>query len=227
MKNSLFILLIAGMIFSCKSPEKQNSEIQKAESADSNETASQKLQEQFVPIESEEALIATALLAAPQESRDSCKIIGYNSQGELITYREGNNQFIVLADDPQKAGFSAAAYHKSLEAFMARGRELKAEGKSRDEIFEIRGSEIKSGKLKMGNAGSTLHIYYGAEQAYNPKTAEVKGAKYRYVVYLPYATAESTGLPIQPLASNHPWIMDPGTHRAHIMISPLSNSRGE
>ena len=140
-----------------------------------------------------------------------------------MTFREGSNEFIVLTDDPKKEGFNAACYHKSLEPFMARGRALKAEGKTREEIFEIRGSEIKSGELKMGEAGSTLHLYYGSESSYDPETFEVKGARYRYVVYLPYATPESTGLPIQPFASNHPWIMDPGTHRAHIMITPNEN----
>jgi hypothetical protein len=32
---------------------------------------------------------------------------------------------------------------------------------------------------------------------------------------MPWATSESTGLPEIPMASNHPWIMEPGTHRAH------------
>jgi len=42
------------------------------------------------------------------------------------------------------------------------------------------------------------------------------------VVYIPWATAASTGLPIKPEAPGMPWIMDPGTHRAHIMINPIS-----
>jgi len=42
----------------------------------------------------------------------------------------------------------------------------------------------------------------------------------RYVIYIPFATAESTGLPLAPSAPGMPWIMDPGTHRAHIMINP-------
>ena len=73
----------------------------------------------------------------------------------------------------------------------------------------------------MGTAGATLHIYFGGNTMYNPETNKVDGAKYRYVVYLPFATAASTGLPEKPISANHPWIMNPGTHRAHIMISPL------
>ena len=103
---------------------------------------------------------------------------------------------------------------------MARGRALKEAGKTRQEIYAIREAEMKSGKLKI-TTGSTLHIYYGAKAMYNPETSKVEGAQLRYVVYMPWATAASTGLPETPIAPNHPWIMNPGTHRAHIMISPL------
>ena len=34
------------------------------------------------------------------------------------------------------------------------------------------------------------------------------------------ATAETTGLPTKPHVKGMPWIMDPGTHRAHIMVGP-------
>ncbi|WP_115463069.1 hypothetical protein [Winogradskyella aurantiaca] len=172
-------------------------------------------------IASDDALVATALMAAPEAGRDSATVIGYNMKGEFVTFREGSNEFIVLVDDSKKDGFNAACYHKDLEPFMARGRALRAQGKSRDEIFDIRAAEMASGELNIPT-GTTLHIYYGPETNYDQGTNKVDQAILRYVVYLPYATAASTGLPEQPVASNHPWIMNPGTHRAHIMISPLA-----
>ena len=96
------------------------------------------------------------------------------------------------------------------------------EGKTGGEVFNIREEEAKAGTLDMGKPGSTLHIYFGPQTSYDPETSKVAGAKYRYVVYLPFATSESTGLPENPIAPNHPWIMNPGTHRAHIMISPIN-----
>ncbi|MFT5773641.1 MAG: hypothetical protein ACI9ZX_003050 [Algoriphagus sp.] len=42
-------------------------------------------------------------------------------------------------------------------------------------------------------------------------------------MYIPWATSESTGLPLKAYGPGMPWIMDPGTHRAHIMISPPRN----
>ncbi|MBO3117770.1 hypothetical protein J4050_13520 [Winogradskyella sp. DF17] len=222
MKQLLIVLTLFGVLMSCNSSDKKQPKTEEpnTKTIETNST-SENNQKELVAINTDEALIATALMAAPKESRDKCKVIGYNMAGEFITLREGNNEFIVLADDPKKPGFNAACYHKDLEPFMARGRELRAQGKSAMEIFNIREEEAKSGKLDMGKPGSTLHIYYGKNETYNPKTSMVEGAKYRYVVYLPFATAESTGLPEKPISANHPWIMNPGTHRAHIMISPL------
>ena len=221
MKRIYLLLCFAGLLIACNSSNKTE-EKATAEMAPEAKTSAAE-ENNLVPITTDEDLIATALLAAPEESRAGCKVIGYNMAGEFVTLKEGDNEFIVLADNPKSSGFSAACYHKSLEPFMARGRALKAEGKTRDEIFEIREAEAKAGQLAMGNPGATLHIYYGPKKLYNPETSKVEGAKYRYVVYLPFATAETTGLPEQPYKPNHPWIMDANTHKAHIMISPIED----
>ena len=164
--------------------------------------------------------IATALLAAPADQRTAATVHGYDQQGKLVTLREGSNSLICLADDPTKEGFSASCYHRDLEPFMQRGRDLKAEGKSSQEIFDLREEEVKAGKLKMPEQPSTLFVYSAPAENYNAEAGEVTDGSFRYVVYIPYATAESTGLPLSPEAPGMPWIMDPGTHRAHIMINP-------
>ncbi|WP_430466484.1 hypothetical protein [Winogradskyella ouciana] len=221
MKHIITALVFAGILLSCNSSDKTKTTIEETAATETTaENVPDETNKNLKPIDSDAALIATALMAAPEASRADCKVIGYNKAGEFVTLKEGNNEFIVLADDPKKDGFSAACYHKDLEPFMARGRALKAEGKKHQEIFDIREEEVKSGKLKIPT-GATLHIYYGKNTLYDPETAKVDDARLRYVVYMPYATAESTGLPEAPAASNHPWIMNPGTHRAHIMISPL------
>jgi hypothetical protein len=48
----------------------------------------------------------------------------------------------------------------------------------------------------------------------------LKDGHFRYVLYVPYATFESTGLPAKPSVPGMPWLMDPGTYGAHIMITP-------
>lgn len=221
MKRIIITLMFTGVLISCNPSDKTKNTDEESVTTETNiEITPSESTKLLSPIDTDEALVATALMAAPEESRSGCKVIGYNMAGEFVTFKEGTNEFIVLVDNPKQDGFNAACYHKDLEPFMARGRALKAEGKKGQEIFDIREEEVKAGKLKIPT-GATLHIYYGPETMYNPETLKVKDAKLRYVVYMPYATAESTGLPEAPFAANHPWIMNPGTHRAHIMISPL------
>ncbi|MCM8568525.1 hypothetical protein NE848_03995 [Gramella jeungdoensis] len=170
-----------------------------------------------------EIQIKTALLAAPEEERSGAKVYGYAENGKMMVLKEGTNNMICIADNPDFEGIQVACYSKKLEPFMARGRELSAEGKSEMEKRKIRKEEVESGKLKMPDAPSTLYVFSGSDENYNKETGELKDGKFRYVIYIPYATTESTGLPAKPEAPGMPWLMDPGTHRAHIMISPANN----
>ncbi len=172
------------------------------------------------PIPSPEVQIKTALLACPEEAKDKPLVYGYSPAGDFVVLRQGTNEMVCLADDPNQPGLSVSCYHKSLDPFMARGRDLKKEGKKFQEIFDIREKEAKSGKLIMPKHPATLLIYTADKEKYNPLTGEVQQGYERSVIYIPYATAESTGLPTKPIAPGLPWIMDPGTHRAHIMIDP-------
>jgi hypothetical protein len=223
MKKLLYVFALAGMLMSCNATTESADEAPDT-TTETADTAAPAPEEKpaLKAIDTDEALVATALMAAPEASRGNCTVIGFNMAGEFVTFKEGTNEFICITDDPKKDGFNAACYHKSLEPFMARGRALRAEGKTAKEIFDTREIEAKAGTLSMGDTGSTLHIYNGKNTMYNPETGEVDGAKYRYVVYLPFATAASTGLPETPVSQNHPWIMNPGTHRAHIMITPAN-----
>jgi hypothetical protein len=167
-----------------------------------------------------EAQIKSAVLAAPEGLRDKATIYGYSDKGDFVVLRQGTNEMVCLADDPSQDGLNVSCYHKDLEPFMLRGRELKKEGKSFKDVFDIREAEVKSGKLKMPAQPTTLFVFSAPAGQFDMTTGDVKGGNLRYVIYIPYATAESTGLPLKPEAPGMPWIMDPGTHRAHIMITP-------
>ena len=160
--------------------------------------------------------IKTAILAAPEAERAGATVLGYDASGAVVTLRKGSNNFVCLADNPAQKGFSVACYHKDLEPFMARGRALTAEGKNAAEIFNLREAEVKSGKLPLPDK-CILNVTTGTV---DEATGEVKDLYTRYVIYIPYATPESTGIPLTPVTDGAPWIMNPGTHRAHIMISP-------
>lgn len=174
----------------------------------------------WAQIPSAEIQIKVAVLAAPEEKREGVTVYGYDATGKFVLLRKGTNELICLSDDPKQEGLSVSCYHQDLEPFMARGRELKAAGKTFQEIFATREAEAKSGKLVMPKQASNLQVFSAPAEAYNSTTGEVTKGKFRYVVYIPWATAASTGLPTKPEAPGMPWIMDPGTHRAHIMIDP-------
>ena len=167
-----------------------------------------------------EAQIKLALLAAPEDKREGATVYGYSPDKTFTLLRKGTNELICLADDPDQSGFSAACYHKDLEPFMQRGRDLKKQGKAGDEIFKMREQEVKEGKLIMPKQPSTLFVYSASKNDYDEGGGGVKNGYLRSVIYIPYATAESTGLPLKPAAPGLPWIMNPGTHGAHIMINP-------
>jgi len=168
-----------------------------------------------------EIQIKTAVLPVPEKERDAAMVYGYDGDGELVVLRKGTNNLVCIADNPGKKGINVACYSKKMEPFMARGRELSAKGLSGEEREKIREKEVASGKLKMPKEPSMMYVYYGKEEDYDVKTGELQNAKFRYVIYTPFATTESTGLPDKPHAPGMPWLMDPGTHRAHIMVGPF------
>ena len=167
-----------------------------------------------------EVQMRLALLSAPEDKRGGAAVYGYSPDKAITLLRKGTNELVCLADDPDQGGFSAACYHKDLEPFMQRGRDLKKQGKNSDEIFKMREEEVKTGKLAMPKQPSTLFVYSASKNDYDSTNGEVKNGYLRSVIYIPYATAESTGLPLKPAAPGLPWIMHPGTHGAHIMINP-------
>ena len=163
--------------------------------------------------------IAAAVLALPAEFRADAKVLGYSgSAHQLVTLREGKGPFTCLADDPAQKEFHVACYHQSMEPFMARGRALRASGVKGDAVDSARFAEVRAGKLAMPNHPAAMYQLFGGPDAFDAKSGTAK-AKSLYVVYMPGATTASTGLSAKP-AEGTPWIMFPGTPKAHIMLQP-------
>ena len=177
-------------------------------------------QEEKPEIMPKDIQIKTALLPAPEEKKEGAMIYGYDEDGKVVVLREGTNDLVCIADNPYNKGIQVSCYFKDLDPFMERGRQLKKDGKETMEIREMRGAEVAAGSLKMPKAPSMMYIFYGSEEAYDKTKATLGDGQFRYVIYTPFATTESTGLPLKPHAKGMPWLMDPGTHRAHIMVGP-------
>ncbi len=162
-----------------------------------------------------EEQIAQALAAAPEDLAEGAAILGYATDGSVVELRPGTNDFVCLSANPANERFSSSCYHASLEPYFARGRELSAEGLSTEERYEVRYGEMEAGSLPMPVMSATQYVLDGS---WDSETATATGAV-RWVIYVPGATPESTGLSPTPQPGG-PWIMAPGTPGAHIMIVP-------
>jgi hypothetical protein len=169
-----------------------------------------------VPVAPRAEQVAAAVLPLPPDFRAAARVLGYGADGKLVELRAGTGM-TCLARDPKASRFHVACYAQSMEPFMLRGRELRAQGiTNAAEIDSIRFREAKSGKLAMPTFPAALYSLTDGD--FDPKTGTAPGARHLYVVYIPYATAESTGLSTKP-NGNAPWIMFPGTPKAHIMFT--------
>lgn len=169
--------------------------------------------------EPEAEQMAAALLAAPEEMRADATVLGWDADGKTVTLREGTGDLICLSDRPGNEAYSVACYHKDLEPYMARGRELVAEGVTGADRNEAhRWEEAKAGKLAMPTEPRMLYVLAGS--GFDAMKGEVTEPYARWVLYWPNATAESVGLSPKPVGPGVPWLMNEGTPGAHIMISP-------
>ena len=161
--------------------------------------------------------IAAAVLPLPADARATATVLGYTADGKLNTLRKGTGTMTCLADDPKEDRFHVACYHDSMEPFMARGRELRTSGVTGTQVDSVRFREAKAGSLKLPTHPASLYSLTGG--TFDPATKTAPGARWLYVVYIPYATSATTGLSDKP-QENAPWIMFAGTPKAHIMFVP-------
>ncbi len=162
--------------------------------------------------------IAAAVLALPQSLRDGAGVMGYRTAGKLEVLRSAQNGMQCLANDPAGQGFHVACYATSMEPFMARGRALRASGTKGTQVDTVRFAEVRSGTLKMPTAPASLYSLSGPKGDFDPVTGTAARSKALYVLYMPGATTATTGLASAP--GKGPWLMYPGTPKAHMMLSP-------
>jgi hypothetical protein len=160
-----------------------------------------------------ERQIDDAVLPLPQELRSGAMVLGYLSGDTLEMLRQGTNGYTCLADAPGNDRFHVSCYESGLDAFMARGRELRSEGMGTTQVREIRRAEMESGSLTIPD-GAKLYQLFGA---INPATGRPDSVSELTVVYHPFGTEESTGVSTQQ-SRTEPWLMDAGQHRAHVMV---------
>ncbi len=165
--------------------------------------------------------LVSAVMPLPPTMRAGARVMGYDASKKLVELRAATagNGMTCLADEPGDERFHVACYAATMEPFMGRGRELRAQGVKGDAVDSARFREVKDGKLKMPAQPAALYSLTGKAAGWNGATGQLTGASRLYVVYIPGATEQSTGLSTVP-QKDGPWLMFPGTPKAHIMFTP-------
>ena len=172
-----------------------------------------------IPVLSAEQQITVAVLPLPPDLRAGATVLGYGPDGKLVSLRKGTGDMTCLAPNRSIQRFHVACYHNSLEPFMARGRALRASGVNGDGVDSARFREVKAGQLAMPKHPASLYSLTGEWSTLDATALTANGARRLFVIYIPFATAQSTGLSDKP-ARGTPWIMGAGTPKAHIMFVP-------
>ncbi len=171
---------------------------------------------QVVPAEAQQ--IAAAVLALPAPMRDGAGVMGYRTLGRLEVLRPARNGMQCLADEPSDDRFHVACYATSLEPFMARGRALRAAGTTGTQVDTVRFAEVRRGTLRMPTAPAALYSLTGPRNDFDAENGTAAKSKPLFVMYMPNATTAATGIPSSP--GKGPWLMYPGTPKAHLMLTP-------
>src|SRR3954462_12195518 len=108
----------------------------------------------------------------------------------MVKLREGTNDMICLPSEPTGTRFHSACYHKGMEPFMARGRELRLQGVKGAQVDTVRFAEVKAGKIKMPVQPSMLYQIF--DGAFDSTSTKLTGGQFLYVTYIPFATPETT-----------------------------------
>ena len=160
--------------------------------------------------------IAAAVLPLPDSMRAGARVLIYRG-GDLVEARTGSNEMICLGDDPAHKGLQVSCYHKSLEPFMARGRELRAAGMTkREAVDSARLADVRSGRIVMPSS-AMLSSVFAESDSFDAAAGPPAKPRALDVIYLPFATQESSGISEQP-AADRPWLMFAGKPWAHVML---------
>jgi hypothetical protein len=165
-----------------------------------------------VPVyaQTDQEMIDRALLAAPANARANTTVVKWNADGSRVAIKQGNNG-LVCWDQSVWPGQRPFSVHCTTEGSMARvdqNREffVKA-GNAQDAEKLVQASE-KAGTRKLPEFGAGHYGLVGMDQA---------TARSHVTIAMPFATAESTKLPVKGSAGGA-WLMDAGTSGAHMMI---------
>ena len=156
--------------------------------------------------------ITQATLPLPEDMRAAATVYKYDPKtGERITLRKRTNS---LECSPRGADGFTWCYHAVSGPRRDLSAKLRAEGKSDKEVQDAMSEATKAGTIKPTPYGTMMYRLYGKKDR----------IQLLWVLVVPGATPESIGVSEGSQrdeaigGDGRPWLMQPGTPGAHIMI---------
>jgi hypothetical protein len=167
-----------------------------------------------------EQQIAVAVMALPPNMQAGATVMGWKTKGgKMEVLRQGTNGMICLAQFAVEPRFHVSCYHEGIEPFMLRGRQLREQGITASaQLDSVRYLEVSQGKIRMPGQAALYQIF-GDSASWEPANNSLARTTSLFVIYIPGATEASSGLPTRAPANGGPWLMSPGTPKAHIMFT--------
>ena len=156
--------------------------------------------------------VALAVLPLPDTLRAAATVVQYG-EGVRALLRRGTNGLTCVADQPDDLRLSLECYPTSIDPYMHRQRELRAEGVRGAESRAILGAEVRTGRLYVP-AGVMIRNISGP---INPDSGVPDSVRVWSEMFIPFADAGALGIP-EFDAGLDPWIMSAGTVGAHVMV---------
>ena len=159
--------------------------------------------------------IEEATAALPQDLRAGAGVLVTDDDGSQRTLREGRNGFVCFPDDGEP-GFKTACVEPSVLRFVAGLGPIMEQATSVTDRRARIDAAFEDGSLVPPEPGSRTYILSGPDR---------ERAELLMGIFLPGATAESTGLPTE--RSDGTWLMCPGSPGAHIMVGDIPYGQDE
>ena len=156
--------------------------------------------------------VALAVLPLPDTLRAKATVVQYED-GVRALLRRGTNGLTCVADQPNDLRLSLVCYPTSIDPYMDRRRELRAEGLRGAEFRAILGAEVRTGQLYLPTGVMIRNV----SGPINPDSGVPDSVRVWSEMFVPFADAGELGIP-EFDAGLDPWMMSAGTVGAHVMV---------
>lgn len=170
----------------------------------------------------ERAQAALVLRLIPAEARSGATVVLRSAAGDRVV-RRGEGPFLCVSDISPARRISLICHHRVLEERLRFERELgKATGLQGGELTarlchegEARGMKVPNGAMEFTASVAVL----------TDGTIDRAATVYR-LLWLPFATTASIGLPSEDPGEGRPWLHQSGSCGAHVMWSERLQTAG-